>query len=120
MTQQAKGWGRGGGARQREEGQRTAHFFWSFIPQIVRIQTARQNPSPKATRLPMVSGLSGEERDNGSPHLIKTVMRRASSRPPSQSLLLLVCSSMVECCGEKGQFFVLVRAISQTGHKQSL
>lgn len=116
MTQQAKGWA----GWQREDGQQTAHFFWSFIPQIVRIQTARQNPSPKATRLPMVSGLSGEERDNGSLDLVKTVMGRGYSRLPSQSLLLLVCSSMVECCGEKGQFFVLVRAISQTGHKQSL
>lgn len=50
-----EGAGRGGGS----DG---AHFFWNFIPQMARMQTVRQNPSPKATRLPMVSGLSGEER----------------------------------------------------------
>lgn len=46
----------------------------------------------------MVSGLSGEERDISSLCLVKLVMDRASSRLPSQSLFLLVCSSMVECC----------------------
>lgn len=52
------------GRGQEEEGQQTdrAHFFWIFIPQMARMQIVRQKPSPKATRLPMVSGLSGEER----------------------------------------------------------
>lgn len=51
----------GRGLEEGASGQ--AHFFQIFIPQKARMQTARQNPSPKAARLPMVSGLSGEERD---------------------------------------------------------
>lgn len=52
----------GGGRKRRGQAADGAHFFWIFIPQMVRMQTAKQNPSPKATRLPMVSGLSGEKR----------------------------------------------------------
>lgn len=56
------GFGLWGGCRKKEGAVDRAHFFWIFIPQMARMQIARQNPSPKATRLPMVSGLSGEER----------------------------------------------------------